>query len=442
MISHALEMHKNERENIALGLGLSLSEFDRLVKCANKAYEVIYDMGPFYGKEEVKEPTFRITAEPVVLTLEHKNQLELLGQDLLSVGKALHNLPEIYKDSLSHLADYKIPTTWRVDAILDQNGQIKMNELEGVDSASALMVAEQLAYGLQTLDQSTIASLIPTIKSMGLAPKKGRKHRIAIIRAYLEGNPHTPNIKRFAEIMENLSGNTIKIHLLDGERLRLGKIKPKWDQYHGVINETLFSSKVLGRLGLRQRQILSSGNFNAIGNKGVFALIFDKKLEKFWKKEIGIEALKRLQSILIPTNFIKSVKTLNKQKKMGKVVKISWSDNMVFLNRSKGVAIPEGDLEQSSDERWEKLKELLEAGAKLISQEYVKPAKLKAFLRKRGNNLELVEWYNRICVKYVVNGDPNHKHTTKVSMTAVEVTLGPDVIPAGRQCAFTAGTFK
>ncbi len=442
MINHALEMNKNDREHIALGLGLSLLEFDSLIESANKAYRVIQNMGPFYGKEEIKEPTFRTTAKPVILTQEHKKQLELLGEDLLAVGKALHNLPDLYKDRLSDKADYKIPPTWRVDAILDQNGQIRMNELEGVDSASALMVAEQLAYNLQTLEQSTIASLVPTIKAMAVPLKADKKYRIAMIRASLKGNLHTPNAKRFAELLESLSDNKISVDLIDGEKLRMGKVKPKWDKYHGVINETLFSSKMLGKLGLRQRQILSSGNFNAIGNKGVFALIFDKQLEKFWKKEIGIEALKRLQAILIPTKFINTIRALNSEKALGKVVKISWSDNMVLLNRSKGVAIPEGDLEQSSDERWDKLKELLQAGAKLISQEYVKPAQIKAFLRKRGNNLEPVEWYNRVCVKYVVNGDPHHKHTNKVSMTAVEVTLGPNVIPAGRQCAFTAGTFK
>jgi len=115
---------------------------------------------------------------------------------------------------------------------------------------------------------------------------------------------------------------------------------------------------------------------------------------------------------------------------------------MVLLNRSKGVAIPEGDLEQSSDERWEQLGDLLKEGVRLISQEYVKPSRIKAFLRKRGTTLEPVEWYNRVCVKYVVNGDANDEKTMSVTPTAIEVTLGPDVIPAGRQCAFTAGSFR
>ena len=439
MLNHPYSIHENDRQQIARTLGLSLQEFDRLVESSNKAYDTIYEMGPFYGRDEIKEPTFRITAEPVYLPKESKEQFQLLGADLLAVGKALHHLPEQYKEKLSERVDYKIPPTWRIDAILDQNGQIKMNELEGVDSASALMVAEQIAYGVSTLDQSTAALLVPTIKAMAVAPE-GNKYKIAVLRAYLEGNAHTSNARRFVELLEKLSEGTLEIDLLDGEEIRSGKVKPNWNEYNGVINETLLSTKALGQLGVREKQVISSGNFNAIGNKGVFSLIFDKNLKAFWEKEIGIEALLRLQKILIPSDFIETEEELIAARKAGKVVKVSWADNMVLLNRSKGVAIPEGDLEQSSDERWEQLSELLNEGVKLISQEYVKPAKVKAFLRKRGTTLEPVEWYNRVCVKYVVNGDANATETTSVTPTAIEVTLGPDVIPAGRQCAFTAGS--
>ena len=52
-----------------------------------------------------------------------------------------------------------------------------------------------------------------------------------------------------------------------------------------------------------------------------------------------------------------------------------------------------------------------------------------------------MEWYNRICVKYVCGGDPNSKDVPAVDLTATEVTLGPGVVPATRECAFTAGKF-
>ena len=50
-----------------------------------------------------------------------------------------------------------------------------------------------------------------------------------------------------------------------------------------------------------------------------------------------------------------------------------------------------------------------------------------------------MSWYNRLCVKYVVDGNPNAEVAPEVYPTAAEVTLGPEVVPAGRKCAFTAG---
>jgi hypothetical protein len=128
---------------------------------------------------------------------------------------------------------------------------------------------------------------------------------------------------------------------------------------------------------------------------------------------------------------------------MGKVVKVSWAgSNTLLINRSRGVAMPEGFGEHSSDERWEMLKQIVKEGARVIAQDYVRPAKISAFLRKKATNLEPVEWHNRVCIKYVVEGDPKSETVPSVALTATEVTLGPDVIPAGRKCAFTAGTYE
>jgi len=135
-------------------------------------------------------------------------------------------------------------------------------------------------------------------------------------------------------------------------------------------------------------------------------------------------------------------RTFDKARKSGEVVKASWAGtNTVLINRSKGVAVPNGTTIHSSDERWSSLKDLFNQGVKLISQEFVEPACIPTFLRKKGITLEAVEWYNRVCVKYVVDGNPNSKDVPSVSLTATEVTLGPDVVPAGRKCAFTAGAF-
>lgn len=147
---------------------------------------------------------------------------------------------------------------------------------------------------------------------------------------------------------------------------------------------------------------------------------------------------------MVPTKFIETLEDLEEAKRNNKVVKVSWAGaNTTLVNRSKGVAIPEGaELEQSSAERWDYLRELLANGVRLISQEFIRPAKVGIYLRKKSTNLEPVEWYNRICLKYVCGDHPHHEKTPEVVLTAIEATLGPDLIPAGRKCAFTAAIFE
>lgn len=434
-------MHPNDIKALATNLGLSLEEFNKLLESANYAYQKITELGPFYGQEDVAEPTFRISAEAVPLPKGAKKLLDQLGNDLLSVGRAITKLPPFYRELLGANLEFAIPPTWRIDAILDVRGRIKMNELEGVDSASALMMAEQLAYKLQDPKDSTAAYLAPTIKAMA-NKSKSEKCRIGLIRVNVATNPHTPNARRFIESLQAHSKGTLKIDLFDEEEIRAGKVKPDWSKYDGVINETLISPKELDKLKISQTRIISSGNYNAIGNKGVFALIFEDKLKEFWEEEIDKDALKRLQKILIPTYFIHTQAELEQAKNEGKVVKVYYAaSDMVLLNRSKGVAIPEGDIEQSSEERWEFLKGLLDQEVRIVAQDYIKPATIKAFLRKKGTNLEKVKWYNRLCVKYVCTDDPNAEKAPLVMLTGAEITLGPDIIPSGRRCVFTAGKF-
>jgi len=313
-----------------------------------------------------------------------------------------------------------------------------VNEVEGRDGASALMMAEQFAYKLQPVAESTAAKLISTIKSMGKPSKNPM--RLAYIRV---DNPHNTNGFRFNEFIEELSGKTIRVdHMFDTD-LKEKTLKPDWSTYNAVLNESSLTTQELLSMGLTKEQMLPGGVFNALINKGLFALVFEKELEPFWKEEIGEECLQRLQKILIPTTFISTKEELRKAREEGKVVKISWAGtNTALINRSQGVALPEGSEEHSSDERWQMLEEALGQGATLIAQEYVRPQQINAFLRKKGINLEPVHWYNRVCVKYVCEGDPNASHVPPVALTATEVTLGPDVIPAGRKCAFTAGKLQ
>lgn len=432
-------MDKGNGQDLARNLGLAPKEFLRLLDSANYAYQVIKDLGPFYGQYNIQEPTFRIAAEPVALPKEAKPLLLQFGDDLLHMGRILYKLPDEYKGKLGNNLEFRVPPTWRIDTILDESGHIRVNEIEGVDGASALMIAEQLAYKLQDLPHSTAAMLVSAFKSF---TRSDDVFKIALIWPNVATDPYIPNIKKLINFLSDLSKKALKVELFDEKDLREGIVKPNWEKFKGVIDESYLTPKELLDLGIKDEQFISAGFYNAIVNKGLFALIYDSKLKKFWVKELGKERLERLQKIMIPTKFIETEKQLKSAKRSKKVVKIYWADSTdVVLDRSRGVAMPDGETTHNTKERWEFLKELLNKGVRLIAQEYVKPGKIHAYLRKKGTNLEAVDWYNRICVKYVCKGNPNDEKSCGVDITAVEVTLGPDVVPAGRKCSFTAGYF-
>jgi hypothetical protein len=441
MYGQTFQLHENDREDHARRLGLTLSKFDQYVRSSNTAYDIIKELGPFYGREDSNEPTFRITAEPVRLPKGSREILTQLGQDLLLLGRSLPNLPENYKAILGNDLIYSVPLTWRIDTIITEDGKLKVNEIEGQDGASALMMAEQRAYNLQKFTESTAAKLISSLEQMYLKPING-VIKIAFIRVDILNNPCSPNAERFINFMSTLSNGKVQLEHMNEVDICSGELKPDWSLYSGVISETSMSPQQLFSYGVTPDQLLSSGNYNTLVNKGIFAILFDEKLKDFWLENLGEEVYARLKNTLIPSSFINTREDLEKARKEGKVVKVFWAGtNTALINRSKGVALPHGDVEQSSDERWEFLATLLDQGVKLIAQDFVKPALIKSFLRKKGITLEPVEWYNRLCVKYVADGNPNAKEIPSVSLTAMEVTLGPDVIPAGRKCAFTAGAF-
>lgn len=441
MYGQTIQLHENDREDHAKRLGLTLSEFDRLVTSSNTAYEIIKELGPFYGREDSIDPTFRITAKPIRLPEGSKSQLTQLGNDLLLLGRSLKDLPSEYRATLGEDLIYSVPLTWRIDMIITEDGKLKVNEIEGQDGASALMMAEQRAYNLQRFTESTAAKLISSLEQMSLKPVNG-VIKIAFIRVDILNNPCSPNAERFVNFVSTLSNGKVQLEHMNEVDICSGELKPDWSSYSGVISETSISPQQLFSYGVTPEQLLAAGNYNALVNKGLFAILFDEALEDFWVDTLTKEVYLRLKDSLIPSSFIKSREDLEKAREEGKVVKVFWAGtNTALINRSKGVALPHGDVEQSSDERWEFLATLLDQGVKLIAQDFVKPALIKTFLRKKGITLEPVEWYNRLCVKYVPDGNPNSAEVPSVSLTAMEVTLGPDVIPAGRKCAFTAGAF-
>ena len=433
------QLHLNDRKAIATQLQLPVERFDTLVDTANHAYEFIKKMGPFYGREDAVDPTFRTTAEPVRLPIGSKAILSVFGEDLLHLGRALPQLPSLYKRMLGEGLDFRVPLAFRIDTILDKNGIIRVNEVEGMDGASALMMIEQLAYGLQSLSETTVGRFVEALKKLYLVSEDQPPLQVAIVRSNLEINPYSANVRRFVELVHEISKGTIECRLFDLDHLRSKITIPEWSDFDVVLNETYFSPKELYDLGVQKQQLLAAGNYNALVNKGIFALLHEPALKEFWMEKIGEERYVRLLQLIISSNFISTSEELCQARREGKVVKVTWGDDMAVANRSAGVAIPVGDVTQSSEERWQFLHTCLENGYTIIAQDFVKPAKIHSYLRKKSTSLEAVEWYNRICVKYIVDGNPNGKVVPVVHLTATEVTLGPDVVPAGRKCAFTAG---
>jgi hypothetical protein len=438
--------HPNQFKQLAERLGLSVDKFLKLLSEANHAYDVIRDLGPFYSRqdrEDIKDPTFRITAEPVLLPKDSKKLFEELGVDLLYLSRALPRLPLHYQEFLGDGLDFATPITWRVDAIFDEKGNIHINEIEGRDGSSALMVAEQFAYGLQTAKKTTITSFITALKRICPAFQANDSIKIALLRKDVAIDPVVANARRFCTFLELFSEGDIKADLYDEEQLQSGVFHPNWSKYGGIINESSLSTKSLKNLGIKQKQILSAGNYSAFTNKGVFAFLYEKSLQAFWQHEIGRDRLMRLKDIFLPSSFIESLEDIDHARKNGRVVKISWAgENIELVNRSRGVALPDGNGNHSSPDTWKAIQDLIKKDIRIIAQDFVKPAQIHAYLRKKGTTLEEVNWYNRVCVKYVVEGDPTGDIIPNVAMTAVEVTLGPDIVPAGRECAFTAGTFQ
>jgi len=433
------QLHINDRKAMALQLRIPVERFDDLVESSNHVYEFLKIMGPFYGRDEIGDPTFRTTASPVRLPVGSKALLSTFGEDLLYLGRVLSKLPHRYKKMLGEGIDYRVPIAFRIDTILDKTGIIRANEVEGMDGASALMMIEQLAYGLQSLNETTVGRLISALQKIYLISEDKPPLQIAIVRSDLEANPYSANVRRFVELIHEVSKGTIECALFDIDHLRTKSVIPDWSTYHVVLNETYFSPRELYELGVSKQQLLAAGNYNALVNKGIFALIHEPVLKEFWINEIGNARFERLAQLIIPSRFISTDEELHVARDAGKVVKVTWGDDMAVANRSQGVALPIGDVTQSSEERWEFLHTCLRNGYTMIAQDFVEPALIHAYLRKKGTSLESVEWYNRICVKYVVDGNSNAEVVPEVNITATEVTLGPDVIPAGRKCAFTAG---
>lgn len=377
------EIPTKNRQTLATNLGLDLSTFDNLITSANYAYDYMKDNGPFYGRGVDKEPTFRICAKPINLPNGSKKLALDLGNDIFHLAQVLHLLPAENKKLLGKGVDFRIPPMWRVDIILDEKGTFHLNEIEGQDGANALMMALQQAYHLQALQESTAAQLVETLKRMCIQ-QKNNHYKIAYLRV---NNYHTPNAQRFIKYIEKISNGTVLLEHFFDDELREGTILPHWESYAGVISECSLSPTELYAFGIKEEQIVLVGNYNAIANKGVMALLFEENLKSFWLKKLGEERFDRLKHIFIPTRWIKTLDDLKRAREKGMVVKVSWAGrDTTLINRSKGLALPSDTLPHGSDERWDLLKDLLTKGVSLIAQEFIMPTQISIFLRKKGQH--------------------------------------------------------
>ena len=317
---------------------------------------------------------------------------------------------------------------------MTQNGQIYINEVQVDDGADALMIAEGLAYNLYDLDQSTASALIKAFQSM--YSDQPTPIKIAYFKQSLNPkiNPYTPNYIAMKKFIDFTSNGSVQLSYFGIDDL---PTLQTLNEFSGVMTSGDISpQQLISKFNIPPEKIISAGAYSPLDNKALFSYLYDPQLEEFWNNQLGVNQFQRLKQSFIPSNFITSdAQLISELEEPNTVVKTYWSEEGIQqTERNQGVFF------SWSEDKSEAIKKY-QSGAKFITQALITPAKIPTLLRSNGGrSLEKVEWYNRICIKYVVNNpnDPNSKTT----MTAIEATLGPDFVPAGRSCCFTPVTFN
>lgn len=392
---------------------------EQLRQKAQQAYDRFIELGPFYGSGENRAPTFRVASEAVILPESIEEILWQTGEDLKELALCIDALPIEYKQKLGKVIFTPVPITFRIDSIYDEANRLQINEIQISDGADALMTAEQQIYNRQAPENITPGYYLQAIKDrLG-----DRKLSLLLLRQATD--PYKPNSQRMAEMLAKLSNNQINLRVAD-----LRKEEINWDQYNGFfLSDPGFSPESLFKQGVKPEQLLWAGPWTAFGNKLVMAYLFDKALDNFWQQNLGKDRLDRLRQICIPTTIISSLEEFCQAKSNQRVVKVAWSKNPALTTDNQGVVGPWSD-----EVAWQKMELNYQQQAMLVEQPFIRP-KLLSVTLKKGQQVEKVGWYNRICAKYVLAGDI-------AFLTATEVTLGPRVVPAGQGCCFTAVSFK
>lgn len=402
----------------ARNLEFTPERYNKLLDQATSAYQWFIENGPFYGTK--KEPSFRLSAEPIILPKNYLDQLQTIGKDIVALDSALAELPDWAKDKLGKDISFNSEPSWRLDIILDENGLLNINEIQVDDGADALMIAEAMAYDLIDLPQSTAAALNKAYRQK-LNAQADEKLNLAAIWTNINPriDPYVSNAQKMARFLSKVSQGKTKLTLIQADE----NYNPS--DFNGVINCCIPPS----RLPFQSQQVLSQTNFSAIDNKGVFSLITDRGLIEFWLKTLSRESFSRLEKILIPSKFISTKNNLlDALNDKNSVVKSYWTQgDAELLQSGQGVFGPWSDFRK----KWEAI-DMFSAGFKFIRQQFITPSRISAvILNGNRNGLEKVNWYNRICAKYVSG-----------QLTAVEMTLGPYIVPTKRDCCFVPIIFK
>lgn len=408
-------------------------ENEQLLQQANSAYNVFTENGPLFGKKDRRyqnegipgsPPTWKIAAEPQWLPERYEAEFQQIGRDIYQLANALKNLPEGDKALFGNDVSWQSPSCFRIDTIFTKSGP-KVNEIQISDGADALMVVEQMAYGLQTLETSTAATLAKMIE---IKFPNIEKVKIALLWNGRESN-YLANSQRMNEMISKVSDGKIAIDVIFQDQLQPETLT----DYQGVINYANIPPSLYNSFGILPEQVISDGDYSALDNKGIFALLFDEAKREFWIDQLGDSCYQRLLNYFIPTWFISSEDEVNSAKINGNIVikayAVSSNEDVALLDSGQSVF---GPWDTSS---WERISELMKRGIRFIGQQMETPLRLKTFLRtNKGKAIEQRDRYNRICAKYVVLKD-------QVVFTAAEATLGETIKPTGRDTSFAPVQF-
>ncbi|MDP3983207.1 MAG: hypothetical protein Q8Q65_04005 [bacterium] len=416
----------------AIALGITPGIFQEQLQRANVAYNRIVDLGPFYGENiRGQDPSFRISAQPLLLPTHLKSQYQQLGQDVYSLACAIPSLPDTVLSLMGKDWSAMVPFLWRMDSIVDGEDRLFVNEIQISDGCNGRMTGLQLAYGLTTLQESTQGSIVNYLVDK-YNPSLNSPPRVAFIRHNITDSPYAASALRTHEFLVQAADGKVDFHLTDKNQLE----STDWSRFDGIINYAFIRAQSLLENGITEDQILCPGDACYIGSKALFVLVHDSALSSFWQEHLGTDTFDRLKRHFIKSNLVKDASDIKNAKDSGFVVKIFNTERLSTLGASRGVFGP-WDI---SDETWQNSYIHLDEGSGLLTQEFVKPKKFPILLRNDdGSNLQRMDWYsNRISAHYVLTDISG----TNVALTGLEATLGESEKLAIQESCITSVDFK